>query len=46
MRIMRRVPEKTDVVVKGDILYYNDQVTIKDDVITTTGKANAIIVYK
>ncbi len=40
------VPEKTDVVVKGDILYYNDQVTIKDDVITTTGKANAIIVYK
>lgn len=40
------VSEKTDVVVKGDILYYNDQVKVKDGIASTTGKENAIIVYK
>lgn len=38
--------EKTNVVVKGTLLYYNDQVTVKDDVISTTGKENAIIIFK
>ena len=40
------VSEKTNVVVKGTLLYYNDQVTVKDDVISTTGKENAIIIFK
>ena len=40
------VSEKTDVVVKGDILYYNNQVKVKDGIASTTGKENAIIVYK
>jgi hypothetical protein len=38
--------EATDVVVKGDILYYNKEVTVKDGVATTTGEDNAIIIYK
>ena len=38
--------EKTNVVVKGTLLYYNDQVKVKDDVISTTGKENAIIIFK
>ncbi len=38
--------EATDVVVKGDILYYNDQVKVKDGIVTTSGKGNAIIIFK
>lgn len=38
--------EATDVVVKGDILYYNEEVSVKDDVATTTGEENAIIIFK
>jgi hypothetical protein len=38
--------EATDVVVKGDILYYNKEVTVKDGVATTTGEDNAIIIYR
>jgi hypothetical protein len=34
------------VVVKGDILYYNKEVTVKDGVATTTGEDNAIIIYR
>lgn len=38
--------EKTDVVVKGKVLYYNDQVEIKDGVISTTGEDDAVLVIK
>ena len=38
--------EKTDVVVDGDILYYNKEVSVKDGVATTTGKNDAIIIFK
>lgn len=38
----------TDVVIKGDILYYNEEVTYdsETEVATTTGNANAVIIYK
>lgn len=38
--------EATDIVLKGDILYYNNQVTVKDGVITASGKKDAVIIYK
>jgi hypothetical protein len=38
--------EATDVVLNGDLLYYNDQVSVKDGVITTSGEDNAIIIFK
>ena len=38
--------EKTDVVLDGDILYYNKEVSVKDGVVTTTGKGDAIIIFK
>ncbi|MCM1178815.1 MAG: hypothetical protein NC347_01050 [Clostridium sp.] len=38
--------EATDVVVKGDILYYNDQVTVKDGTVATSGEGKAIIIFK
>ncbi len=38
--------EKTDVVVRGDILYYNDEVKVKDGIATCSGKDNAIIIFK
>ena len=40
------VTEATDVVVKGTILYYNDEVTIKDGVAKTSGNKKAIIIFK
>ncbi|MDO5155225.1 MAG: hypothetical protein Q4D51_04605 [Eubacteriales bacterium] len=40
------LPEATNVVVKGDILYYNDQVTYADGVATTSGEENAVIIFK
>ena len=38
--------EATDVVVKGDILYYNDQVKVKDGIAATSGEEKAIIIFK
>lgn len=38
--------EATDVVVKGDILYYNEEVQVKDGVAATSGEDNAIIIFK
>lgn len=38
--------EKANVVVSGDILYYNDEVEVKDGVITSSGEGNAIIIFK
>lgn len=38
--------EAADVVVKGDILYYNKEVSVKDGVAVTSGEENAIIIYK
>lgn len=38
--------EKTDVVVDGEVLYYNKEVSVKDGVISTTGKGNAIVIFK
>lgn len=40
------VSEAVNVVVSGDILYYNSEVSVKDGVVTTTGKDNAIIIFK
>ena len=40
------VSEATDVVVKGEILFYNGEVSVKDGICTTTGKKDAIIVFK
>ncbi len=38
--------EKYDVVIDGDILYYNKEVSMKDGVVSTTGKKDAIIIFK
>ncbi|MCM1157185.1 MAG: hypothetical protein NC300_01640 [Bacteroidales bacterium] len=38
--------EASVVVVKGSILYYNEEVSIKDDVAVTTGKGDAVIIFK
>lgn len=38
--------QATDVVVDGDILYYNKEVTVKDGVATTSGEDDAIIIFK
>lgn len=40
------ISEATNVVVNGDILYYNGEVKVKDNVATTSGKDDAIIIYK
>ena len=40
------ITEATDVVVKGTILYYNDEVTISDGIAKTSGNKNAIIIFK
>lgn len=40
------IGEATDVVCSGNILYYNDKVTIKDGIATTSGKGDAIIIFK
>jgi len=40
------ISEETDVVVDGEILYYNNEVSVKDGVATTTGEDNAIIIFK
>lgn len=38
--------EATDVVIKGTVLYYNDEVTYKDGVATTSGEKTAVIIFK
>lgn len=38
--------EKTDVVVKGEILYYNEQVTVKDGIAACDGNGNAVIIFR
>lgn len=38
--------EATDIVVKGKILYYNKEVSVKDDIATTSGDKLAIIIFK
>ncbi len=38
--------EKTNVVVPGDVLYYNKEVSVKKGVASTTGKGKAIIIFK
>ena len=40
------VSEATDIVIKGDILFYNGEVSVKDGVAVTSGKKDAIIVFK
>lgn len=40
------ISEATDVVVNGNILYYNEEVKVKDNVYTTSGKDDAIIIFK
>ncbi|MDE5778433.1 MAG: hypothetical protein K2I10_08040 [Lachnospiraceae bacterium] len=38
--------QKTDVVVKGEILYYNEQVTVKDGIAACSGNDKAVIIFK
>lgn len=38
--------EAANIVVSGDILYYNKEVSVKDETVTTTGDGNAVIVFK
>lgn len=38
--------EAANIVVKGDILYYNEEVTVTDDAVSTNGKGNSIIIFK
>lgn len=38
--------EATDIVIDGDVLYYNREASVKDGIVTTSGKDNAIIIYK
>lgn len=38
--------EAANIIVKGNILYYNEEVTVTDDVVSTTGEGNAIIIFK
>lgn len=40
------ISEPTDIIIDKEILYYNSQVSIKNGVITTTGKSEAVIIYK
>ena len=40
------ISEKTDVILPGDILYYNKEVSMKKGVASASGKGNAIIIYK
>ncbi len=40
------ISEPTDIVLKGDILYYNKEVTVKKGIITASGKKDAVIIYK
>ncbi len=40
------VTDATDVVVKGEILACNEEVTLSDEVATTSGNGTAVIVYK
>lgn len=38
--------EAVNVVLGGDVLYYNSEVSVKDGVISTTGKDDAVIIFK
>lgn len=38
--------EKTNIILDGNVLYYNKEVSVKDGVVTTTGKGNAIVIFK
>lgn len=40
------VTDAVDIVVKGEILACNEEVTLSDDVATTSGNGTAVIVYK
>ncbi|MCI8508374.1 MAG: hypothetical protein HFJ06_07450 [Lachnospiraceae bacterium] len=39
-------PAAADVVMKGEILYHNNEVSVKDGVAVTSGEEDAIIIYK
>ena len=38
--------EKQNVVVEGELLYYNEEVTMKDEILATTGENQAVIIFK
>lgn len=40
------ISEKTDIILPGDVLYYNKEVSMKKGVVSASGKNNAIIIYK
>lgn len=40
------IEQQTNVVVQGDVLYYNNEVEMKENVAVTTGNENAIIIFK
>ncbi len=40
------ISEKTDIILPGDVLYYNKEVSMKKGVASASGKNYAIIIYK
>lgn len=40
------VSEAADIVVSGDVLYYSEEASLKNDIVTTTGKDSAVIIFK
>ncbi len=40
------VSEAADIVVSGDVLYYSEEASLKDGIVTTTGKDNVVIIFK
>lgn len=40
------VDDATDIVIDGEILYYNEEISLNDKVATATGNSTAVIIYK
>lgn len=40
------ISEATDLVVDGEIQYYNEEFSVKDDIAKSSGNGTAIIIYK
>ena len=41
-----QIDEAKDIVIQGTILCWNDEVSVKDDIATTSGNGTAIIIFK
>lgn len=40
------VEESIDIVIKGEILYFNEEISVKDQIATSTGNGTAVIIFK